>query len=183
MGQAQTSAETDEWYSPAEMVRAARYVLGGEIDLDPATDSYGQRTIRAASMFNRRSDGLEHPWFARRVFCNPPGREQGSAARWWAHAIAEHRAHRAGSIFFVCFSLNLLQTAQNATNVHPLEWPLCIPDKRVGYKKPGRKLSQPPHPSALVLVSRSDRAVRRFFDTFASWGYCHRPNPLLTRVD
>lgn len=182
-GSAQTSAESDEWYSPADLVRSARFVLGGEIDLDPATDAYGQRTIRAAAMMNRRTNGLEHPWFAKRVYVNPPGREQGAAARWWAKAIAEHRAHRAGSIFFVCFSLNLLQTAQNTTGVHPLAWPMCIPSKRLGYKKPGRKISQPPHPSALVLITRSDRAVSRFYDMFSGWGYVHRPNPFLTRVD
>ncbi len=180
---AQTSAESDEWYSPAELVRAARFVLGGEIDLDPASDAYGQRTIRATEMMNRRTDGLEHPWHAARVFVNPPGARQNGAARWWAKAVAEHRAHRAGSVFFVAFSLNLLQTSQNTTNVHPLSWPICIPDRRIAYKKPGQKLFQPPHPSALILISRSSRAVSRFYDMFGTWGYCNRPNPLLTRVD
>lgn len=81
---AQHSAETNEHYTPAWLVDAAREVLGGTIDLDPASCPTAQEVVRATTWFGQEQDGLWRDWgfIAHssgagprpfRVFVNPPG--------------------------------------------------------------------------------------------------------------
>lgn len=62
--------DTNEWYTPATVMDAVRRVLG-EIDLDPASCEFAQRTVRAARYFDKDDDGLSQEWPGR-VFLNPP---------------------------------------------------------------------------------------------------------------
>jgi ParB family chromosome partitioning protein len=59
-----------EWYTPPNIVEAARAALGG-IDLDPASCDEAQTVVRAATYFTKNTDGLSRPWFGR-VWLNPP---------------------------------------------------------------------------------------------------------------
>jgi len=63
------SGET-EWFTPPEILGAARAVLGG-FDLDPASHDMAQRSVRAARHHTRSDDGLAQPWSGR-VWLNPP---------------------------------------------------------------------------------------------------------------
>lgn len=69
------ASETDdydrnEWYTPAREIAAVRCVLG-EIDLDPASCEFAQRTVKALSYFTKEDNGLQFEWPGR-VFLNPP---------------------------------------------------------------------------------------------------------------
>ena len=59
-----------EWYTPPKYIEAARAVMGS-IDLDPASNEYAQKTVRADEWFGKRDDGLAQQWNGR-VFLNPP---------------------------------------------------------------------------------------------------------------
>jgi DNA N-6-adenine-methyltransferase (Dam) len=61
----------NEWFTPAPIVGAARDVLGGTIDLDPASCVEAQATVRAERYFTIADDGLQQEWRGR-VFLNPP---------------------------------------------------------------------------------------------------------------
>lgn len=65
-----TQSLTNEWYTPAEYIDAARRVLGG-FDLDPASCEEANRTVQAAAFYSEEDPGLGHDWKGR-VWLNPP---------------------------------------------------------------------------------------------------------------
>ena len=51
----------NEWFSPPEIVEAARIVMGG-IDLDPASCEVANAIVKATHFFSIRDDGLSREW-------------------------------------------------------------------------------------------------------------------------
>jgi hypothetical protein len=60
-----------EWYTPPEYIALAREVLGGEIDLDPASCDEAQQSVQAGTHYTKDDDGLTLPWHGN-VWLNPP---------------------------------------------------------------------------------------------------------------
>lgn len=59
-----------EWYTPDEYVECARNVMKG-IDLDPATSSKANETVKAEQIYTKEDDGLLQEWSGN-VWLNPP---------------------------------------------------------------------------------------------------------------
>jgi phage N-6-adenine-methyltransferase len=78
-----------EWYTPPEIVEAAREVMGG-IDCDPASSDVAQETVRATEYFTAETDGLAQEWRGK-VFCNPPY-AAGKIDKFVAKMVAQHEA-------------------------------------------------------------------------------------------
>lgn len=66
----QTSGET-EYYTPVEIVDAARRVMGG-IELDPASSEGANRAVIADRFFTAEINGLAQPWIAKSLWMNHP---------------------------------------------------------------------------------------------------------------
>jgi len=59
-----------EWYSPPQVIAAARAVLG-TIDLDPASSIAANAVVQAKQFFTKADNGLTREWHGR-VWVNPP---------------------------------------------------------------------------------------------------------------
>jgi phage N-6-adenine-methyltransferase len=90
--------DSDEWYTPAKYVEAAREVLG-EIDLDPASCEHAQRRIRARRFYTKRDDGLAQRWKGR-VWLNPPY-SQPLATQFADKLLEEHAIGRVTAAIMV----------------------------------------------------------------------------------
>jgi ParB family chromosome partitioning protein len=61
---------SDEWYTPAKIISAARQVMG-DIDTDPASCELAQEIVKAHRYYTIADNGLFNPWYGR-VWLNPP---------------------------------------------------------------------------------------------------------------
>jgi hypothetical protein len=88
------SSKSNEWYTPARYIEAARDVLGG-IDLDPASCAAANEIVRATTYFTKDDDGLRQSWRIdgrpSRAWLNPPygylDGKKSSAGTWAARMI------------------------------------------------------------------------------------------------
>jgi ParB family chromosome partitioning protein len=180
-------ASSVEYATPAWLVEPARAVLGGAIDLDPASCALANETVRAARIYTRMDDGLAQPWRGT-VFVNPPGGidadGESRQKAWWFRLAHAHLVGSVPAAVFVSFSIELLQTSQ----VHPRlglplphDFPICFPARRIPYDRMRRRgtravrvtAKQPPHSSMVVfLPPRAGRAaaIERFEERFAPIG-------------
>lgn len=66
------SSESNEHYSPADVVEASRALMG-RIDLDPASNALAnERIIKATYFYDKDTNGFNKPW-AGCTWLNPPG--------------------------------------------------------------------------------------------------------------
>lgn len=61
----------NEWYTPNFYLDPVRKVIGGNIDLDPASSDRAQLNVLATNHFTEKDNGLEQDWFGN-VWLNPP---------------------------------------------------------------------------------------------------------------
>lgn len=128
-------------YTPREWVEDFRYILGGRIGFDPASNDFANKVVQADVFCFER--GLEidwHPYIYAYstpggVLLNPPGKSPenpGGASVWWHKLVYEwERGGRSWSAIFVGFSLEILQTAQSYDCLQPGDFPHAVPDKRI----------------------------------------------------
>lgn len=85
----QPSGLRDHWYTPPVFLEHIRYLLGGHIPLDPASDP--SNPTEALKWYTPEDNGLRLPWAtAEGVFCNPPFSDKQA---WIEKAGIEHLAN------------------------------------------------------------------------------------------
>lgn len=148
------SSESNEWYTPAHIIEAARQVLG-HIDLDPASSEAANRVVRAGHIYTITDDGYAQIWHGR-VWLNPPyGRADGetgtNAVRWSRKLIAEYEAGRVESAI-------LLVKAALGYNWFEDLWrlyPTCLLRERLSFvRSDGNDDGQSKHATALLYLGR-----------------------------
>jgi hypothetical protein len=155
------SSETNEHYTPQEVVQAVKSVLG-YIDLDAASCEQANRVVGASRYFDIRDNALNQKWIADTVFCNPPyGKDQNKsrAGLFLSKIIDEYNlGHFKSGIILVnaCPSSAWFKPAY--------QFPICFSDGRLCFLDYQLKpLNQPTKDNALIYIGNG---IKRFIDVF-----------------
>lgn len=143
----------NEFYTPAWVVELARGCMRG-IDLDPASCAVANETVKAATFYDLKKNGLTRPWFGR-VWLNPPYGK--FSAPFVAMAVKELMAGRIEQAI-ILLRLNHLSTAWFHATMQA-EHLICVPDGRINFASPNYTWSSNSSGSvlsaSLALGSRS----------------------------
>lgn len=156
-------SNSNEWYTPAAYVDAARTVMGA-IDLDPASNEFANRVVLAAAIYTEADDGLERPWFGR-LWLNPPYglRDGQSNQALWSERLVDEYAQ--GN---VTEAVLLVNAVPGNRWFKPLwDFPICFPDHRIRFYNEDTEAGQPTHSNALVYMGPNRQ---RFAEVFSQFG-------------
>lgn len=126
------SAASACWYTPPEIVDAARDLMGG-IDLDPATDAAGNASVRATRIFTEKDDGLRRMW-AGRIWLNPPTPPR----EWWLKlSLSWAGAPYSVKCVYLAYSIEQVQQSQlwaeRFIASSMLQHAICFPKRRIPF--------------------------------------------------
>lgn len=150
-----------EWYTPREIIEAARLVMGG-IDVDPASCAAAQEIVGAGAYYTREIDGLAHHWHGR-VWMNPPYCQpeiDDFCVKLEAEIGAGH----------VTQALTLTNNATETLwgqKLLGLASAVCLPKGRIRFWAPGRPEAAPLQGQMLCYIGER-RA--EFAEKFSSFG-------------
>lgn len=165
------SSGSVEWYTPFNILQAAREVFGGFIDLDPASCQQANKTVKARVYLSVA--GLETDWSGvHNIFLNPPGGKLNGKSLpilFWQKLVGYAEAKQIGEAIVICFSIEQLQTSQLA-GCSMAEYPFCIPRRRIPFNSPEGGKSQPSHANAIIYVPGYTDHTERFADIFSQFG-------------
>lgn len=162
-------SNSNEWYTPARYVEAARQVMGA-IDIDPASNDMANETVRATVYYTLETNGLDKDWPGR-VWLNPPY-GQGMGGKFTEKLLQQ-------------FTSGITTEAILLVNAHVTEtgwfrpcWDylICFTDHRINYISPDGvgDGSGSTHGSLFVYMGENRR---RFVEVFSEIG------PVVRRVD
>jgi len=150
-----------EWYTPPEVVNAARTVLGA-IDLDPASSVSANVVVQAAQFYTQADDGLAHPWHGR-VWMNPP--YVNALVTQFAEKLAT--SVQAGSVTAAIAIVNNCTDTQWFRTLEDLAAAICLPTGRVRFWKPEQRTESPLQGQAVLYLGPD---VERFDECFGAFG-------------
>lgn len=174
----QHSSKTDRWYTPLPILKRVELVLGS-IDLDPASDVFGNIRAGANRYIDESEDGLISVWHPKggkpgNVFLNPPGGKSGNrslAADFWERLVRERAKGMVTHAIFVCFSIEAMQTTQGNPWPSAGEFTVCIPSRRVRFdESSGAAGRSPSHANAIVYVHGTENHSSEFCREFEDLG-------------
>ena len=146
-----------EWYTPAEYIEAARYVLG-EFDLDPASNDSAQKLVKAARYFTKEDNGLEREWQGR-VWLNPPY-AQPLIMDFVSKMVAERKAGRVtGAVMLTNNSADTAWFHEAAQTADAF----CLTRGRIKFYKPGGETSAPTQGQTFFYFGDNVEAFTRRF--------------------
>ena len=155
-----------ERYTPSLYIEAAREVLG-QIDLDPATSKYAQRTVKAKACFTADDDGLEREWHGR-VWLNPPYHRE-LAPRFIDKLIAELAEGRVSEAIVLTNNSTDTEWFRSAADVCAA---ICFTTGRIHFEVPNGEPVMPTQGQAFFYFGRG---IRKFVGVFQTIGLCVKP--------
>ena len=161
------------WYTPLTIITKVKNVLG-DIDLDPASDDFGNARIQAKHIITEESNGLLTEWPSdMTVFINPPGGKLGNQSKtvlFWQKLMNYRSAGNLKHAIFLCFSIEAAQNTQKEGYLSVMELPFCVPKKRVHFDSQDGKFSAPSHSNLIVYIPGTINKTKEFVKEFSDLG-------------
>ena len=152
----------NEWYTPREIVEAARRCMGG-IDLDPASSLEAQKNVCADRFFTIETDGLSQPW-AGRIWMNPPY-ERKLVDSFVTKLVSERAVEQAVVLVNNATETDWGQTLLAASHA------VCFPEKRIRFLSPDGERGSPLQGQMICGLGTKASEFIKEFDAF---GVCFK---------
>jgi len=151
----------NEWYTPSAIIEAARLAMGN-IDLDPASSTIANATVKAAQFFSMRDDGLTQPWTGN-VWLNPPYSQPEIGL--FSKKVLEEWPTRAKQVIVLVNNATETEWFQNMLNICSA---VCFPKTRIKFLDVNGKPSGAPLQGQAILYFGKN--VDAFADAFITFG-------------
>lgn len=151
----------NEWYTPAEIIEAAREVMGS-IDLDPASSDIANEVVKAGTYYTAKNSGLDKAWFGN-VWLNPP--YAAELIGKFADALVEKRTDYEQAIVLVN---NATETKWFAALVD-IASAIVFPTSRVKFYMPDKRTGAPLQGQAILYIGDNANKFLKVFMRFG-WG-------------
>lgn len=159
----------NEWYSPGDLVEAARSFMGG-FDCDPASSAIANRTVQAATFYTAADDGIRQLRWGDRVWMNPP------YARGLINSFAADvaRRYRAGEVTEACVLVNNATETAWFDDLASDAAAVCLLRRRVRFVRPDGTPSESPLQGQVVVY---------LGPSVSSFTAAYRPHGRVARFD
>lgn len=170
------SSKSAEWYTPRAIVDAARDVMGGVIDLDPASCAEANLVVKARRYFTQEQDGLRQAWEAGTCWINPPygkgKKNKSNQGIWTAKLIDCYRKRHVGE------ACALVNAVTGNRWFKPLwQFAICFVDGRIHFESPTEdEAESPTHSSCIVHLGLNHKA---FAERFSAFGHVVLPEQVV----
>lgn len=151
---------SDEYFTPLEIVEAARRVMG-TIDLDPASSVAANARIKAARIFTLNEDGLTQQWVGAIWLNHPFGKHTNKP--WIAKLFTEYASGRVTAAICIAFASTSEQWFRPL-----LSQPQCFIHKRTNYFLPDGTIKKGVTKGSVVTYFGQN--VKRFSKEFSKIG-------------
>lgn len=155
----------NEWYTPAKYIDLARQVMGS-IDVDPASNDYAQKTVRAAAFFTAETNGLDKEWRGK-VWMNPPY-SQPEIVHFVDKIVAEVKAGNCSEA--IVLTHNSTDTAWFNTLFENAD-AICFTRGRVRFESPDGEKAAPAMGQAFTYFGANPEKFTSIFSEIGNvWG-------------
>ncbi len=164
-----TTAKSNEWYTPARYIEAAREVMGS-IDLDPASCAMANQVVKATCYYTEQENGLIQDWYGN-VWLNPPfglvhpglrGSTKSLQVYFMRTLLAKYRSHEVKQAIALVFGTSCCMPW-----FQPFwQFPLCI-KTRIEFDKPDGTKDHFGYGNVFVYMGQNEQ---KFIDVFSEFG-------------
>lgn len=177
----QSSDTSNEWYTPARYIEAARLVMGGPIELDPASCAVANNTVRAARYFTPEQDGLAQEWKSPRVWLNPPysastavPMPQFTWSRKLLTCYQQGQVEQAVLLIMACVKQKWFHDLWSM-----IDAPICFVNKRIYFLRPAGAPKELRESSCFLYLGPHES---RFVEVFSRFGTLAKALPVAQRT-
>lgn len=167
--EAKHSQVKTNWITPPQYLRAVRRVFGGPIALDAASCFHANTVVKAQYFFDEHNDGLSRDWFARNVYCNPPGSDKPgvSSIMVWLNKM-EHD-HGLGYFQHGILCAFNVDTSTRWFQHYAGRFPISLPDHRIRFLRDDlTPAPRPTHANAFLYFGDNAPLFMHVFSNFGA---------------